>query len=160
MWSGWGPAVQVSHNSGVSGGWPPPLTPVVGHKPAVTEMKEPRYRRVTITEAATGEGKFSRPGNYGHVVVKIEPTARGKGVEILSEIAGAALPEGYVKSASDGVREALLEGAVPGCQVVDVIVRVVGGSCHPTDSSELAFKLAGIFAIKHALKSTDLAAIE
>jgi elongation factor G len=109
---------------------------VVGHEPATTQMKAPRYRRATIAETAKGEGKFSRPGHYGHVVVRIEPSARGKGVEVLSDIAGAAIPEGYVKSASDGVREALHGGAVPGCRVVDVVVHVVGGSCHPTDSSE------------------------
>jgi elongation factor G len=127
-------------------------------------MKEPKYRRVTITEAAEGEGKFIRHSaarsQYGHVVVRLEPNARGKGIEIISEVRGGAVPEEYIKPVTDAVREALHGGVVPGCRVVDVVVRVVGGSSHQMDSSEIAFKMAAIFALKDALKGTDPVVIE
>jgi elongation factor G len=112
--------------------------------------------RETVTTAADGEGKFIRQsggkGQYGHVVVKIEPNEKGKGVEVINEIVGGVIPKEFIKPSTDGILEGANNGSVAGYPVVDVIVRIVDGSFHEVDSSELAFKMAGIFAFKDAMK--------
>jgi len=113
--------------------------------------------RETITTPATGEGKFIRQsggkGQYGHAVVKIEPNEKGKGVEVVNEIVGGVIPKEFIKPTTDGILEGANNGVVAGYPVVDVIVRIIDGSFHEVDSSELAFKMAGIFAFKEAMKS-------
>ena len=115
--------------------------------------------RETILGAADGEGKFIRQsggkGQYGHVVVKIEPNEKGKGVEVINEIVGGVIPKEFIKPATEGVLEGTNNGAVAGYPVVDVKVRIVDGSFHPVDSNELAFKMAGIFAFKEAMKAAN-----
>ena len=115
--------------------------------------------RETVKIAAEGEGKFIRQsggkGQYGHVLVKLEPNAKGKGVEIINEIVGGAIPKEFIKPATEGILEGTNNGTVAGHPVVDVIVRIVDGSFHEVDSSELAFKMAGIFAFKDAMKKAD-----
>ena len=112
--------------------------------------------RETIAKAADGEGKFIRQsggkGQYGHVVIKLEPNLKGKGVEILNETVGGSIPKEFIKPATEGIREGTNNGVVAGFPVVDVIVRIIDGSFHEVDSSELAFKMAGIFAFKDAMK--------
>jgi elongation factor G len=112
--------------------------------------------RETVTAAADGEGKFIRQsggkGQYGHVVVKIEPNQKGKGVEVVNEIVGGVIPKEFIKPATDGILEGANNGVVAGYPVVDVIVRIIDGSFHEVDSSELAFKMAGIFGFKEAMK--------
>jgi len=112
--------------------------------------------RETVTKLAEGEGKFIRQsggkGQYGHVVVKVEPNEKGKGVEILDEIVGGAIPKEFIKPAIMGIKEGCNNGTIAGHPVVDVIVRIVDGSFHEVDSSELAFKMAGIFGFKDAMK--------
>ena len=112
--------------------------------------------RETILKSADGEGKFIRQsggkGQYGHVCVKIEPNEKGKGVEVINEIVGGAIPKEFIKPATEGILEGANNGAVAGYPVVDVIVRIVDGSFHEVDSSELAFKMAGIFGFKEAMK--------
>ncbi|ACB73519.1 elongation factor G [Opitutus terrae] len=112
--------------------------------------------RETVTKLADGEGKFIRQsggkGQYGHVVVKIEPNEKGKGVEVINEIVGGVIPKEFIKPSTDGILEGTNNGAVAGYPVVDVKVRIVDGSFHEVDSSELAFKMAGIFAFKDAMK--------
>jgi len=112
--------------------------------------------RETIGKAANGEGKFIRQsggkGQYGHVVIKLEPNGKGKGVEILNETVGGSIPKEFIKPATEGIREGTNNGVVAGFPVVDVIVRIIDGSFHEVDSSELAFKMAGIFAFKEAMK--------
>ncbi len=112
--------------------------------------------RETVTRPADGEGKFIRQsggkGQYGHVVVKIEPNEKGKGVEVVNEIVGGAIPKEFIKPTTDGIMEGCNNGVVAGYPVVDVIVRIVDGSFHEVDSSELAFKMAGIFGFKEAMK--------
>ncbi|MBI2518271.1 MAG: elongation factor G [Opitutae bacterium] len=113
--------------------------------------------RETVTAKAEGEGKFIRQsggkGQYGHVVVKIEPNEKGKGVEVVNEIVGGVIPKEFIKPATDGILEGANNGAVAGYPVVDVIVRIIDGSFHEVDSSELAFKMAGIFGFKEAMKA-------
>ena len=110
--------------------------------------------RETITKAADGEGKFIRQsggrGQYGHACVKVEPNEKGKGVEVLDEIVGGSIPREYIPAVEDGIREAIKSGVFAGYQVIDIKVSIVDGSFHEVDSNELAFKMAGIFALKDA----------
>lgn len=112
--------------------------------------------RETITASADGEGKFIRQsggkGQYGHVVVKMEPNEKGKGVEVINETVGGSIPKEFIKPSTEGIIEAANNGVVAGYPVVDVIIRIVDGSFHDVDSSEMAFKMAGIFAFKDAMK--------
>jgi elongation factor G len=112
--------------------------------------------RETITKAAEGEGKFIRQsggkGQYGHVVVKMEPNEKGKGVEVINETVGGSIPKEFIKPATDGLLEGANNGVIAGFPVVDAIIRIVDGSFHEVDSSEMAFKMAGIFAFKEAMK--------
>ncbi|MFA6962676.1 MAG: elongation factor G [Opitutaceae bacterium] len=115
--------------------------------------------RETITGKADGEGKFIRQsggkGQYGHVVVKMEPNEKGKGVEVINETVGGSIPKEFIKPSTEGILEAANNGVVAGYPVVDVIIRIVDGSFHDVDSSEMAFKMAGIFAFKDAMKAAQ-----
>jgi elongation factor G len=112
--------------------------------------------RETITKNATGEGKLIKQsggrGQYGHVVVKVEPRERGKGVTIENKIVGGAIPKEYIPAVKKGIEESVANGVVGGYQVIDFYVEIVDGSYHDVDSNELAFKLAAIFAMKDAFK--------
>jgi elongation factor G len=120
--------------------------------------------RETITKSAEGEGKFIRQsggrGQYGHAVVIIEPNERGKGVEIENKIVGGAIPKEYIPAVIDGVEEAIAGGVLAGYPVVDIKVAVTDGTFHEVDSSELAFKMAGIFAVKEAAKKANVILLE
>jgi elongation factor G len=112
--------------------------------------------RETISKAATGEGKFIRQsggrGQYGHCVVKIEPNEKGKGNEIISAIVGGVIPKEFIKPTIDGIREASNNGVIAGYPVIDFKAQIIDGSFHEVDSSEMAFKMAGIFGFKEAMK--------
>lgn len=112
--------------------------------------------RETITRAAEGEGKFVRQsggrGQYGHAVIKIEPQEKGKGIEVVNAIVGGAIPKEFIKPTFDGIYEAANNGVLAGYPVVDFKVTLFDGSFHDVDSSEMAFKMAGIFAVKEAMK--------
>ena len=112
--------------------------------------------RETITKPADGEGKFIRQsggrGQYGHACVQIQPNEKGKGIEIENKIVGGAIPKEYIPAVIDGIEEAIKGGVYAGYQVIDVKVQVVDGTFHEVDSNELAFKMAGIFALKDAFK--------
>jgi len=115
--------------------------------------------RETVTGTAEGEGKFIRQsggkGQYGHAVIRMEPNAKGKGIEVLNETVGGSIPREFIKPTIEGILEGANNGTVAGYPVVDVIVRIVDGSFHAVDSSELAFKMAGIFAFKDAMKKAN-----
>ena len=115
--------------------------------------------RETIGKAADGEGKFIRQsggkGQYGHVVIKMEPNEKGKGVEVINEVVGGSIPKEFIKPSTDGLLEGANNGVVAGFPVVDIIIRIIEGSFHEVDSSELAFKMAGIFAFKDAMKKAN-----
>jgi len=115
--------------------------------------------RETVTKAAEGEGKFIRQsggrGQYGHAMITLAPNERGKGVEIENKSVGGAIPKEYIPAVIDGVEEAIAGGVLAGYPVVDVKVEVVDGTFHEVDSSELAFKMAGIFALKDAAKKAN-----
>jgi elongation factor G len=115
--------------------------------------------RETIKKAADGEGKFIRQsggkGQYGHVIIKLEPAEKGKGIEVINETVGGSIPKEFIKPATEGLMEGCNNGVVAGFPVVDVIIRIIDGSFHEVDSSELAFKMAGIFAFKDAMKQAN-----
>src|SRR6266550_4412139 len=112
--------------------------------------------RETITKAAEGEGKFIRQsggrGQYGHALVEIQPNEKGKGIEVENKIVGGAIPKEYIPAVIDGIEEAIKGGVLAGYQLIDVKVEVIDGSFHEVDSNELAFRMAGIFALKDAFK--------
>ncbi|MBK7997788.1 MAG: elongation factor G [Verrucomicrobia bacterium] len=112
--------------------------------------------RETITKDAEGEGKFIRQsggrGQYGHACITIQPNEKGKGIEIENKIVGGAIPKEYVGAVIDGIEEAIRSGVHAGYQMIDIKAQVVDGSFHEVDSNELAFKMAGIFALKEAVK--------
>jgi elongation factor G len=115
--------------------------------------------RETITGKADGEGKFIRQsggrGQYGHACIKVEPNEKGKGVEILNEIVGGAIPREYIPAVISGIEEACKGGVYAGYQVIDIKVEIVDGTFHEVDSNELAFRMAGIFAMKDAFKKAN-----
>ncbi len=115
--------------------------------------------RETVTKAAEGEGKFIRQsggrGQYGHALVTLAPNERGKGVEIENKIVGGAIPREYIPAVIDGIEEAVASGVLAGYPMVDLKVNIVDGTYHEVDSSELAFKMAGIFALKEAARKAN-----
>jgi elongation factor G len=120
--------------------------------------------RETITRAAEGEGKFIRQsggrGQYGHACIKVAPNSRGKGVEVENKIVGGTIPKEFIGPVMDGVKEAIKGGVLAGFPMVDLRVEVVDGSFHEVDSSELAFRMAGIFAMKDACKKANVILLE
>jgi elongation factor G len=120
--------------------------------------------RETITKSADGEGKFIRQsggrGQYGHACVQIQPNEKGKGIEIENKIVGGAIPKEYIPAVIDGIEEAIKGGVYAGYQVIDVKVQIVDGTFHEVDSNELAFKMAGIFALKDAFKKAHPVLLE
>lgn len=111
--------------------------------------------RETITLNSEGVGKFIRQsggrGQYGHAEITLEPNV-GKGQEVVNEIVGGVIPKEYIKPTIEGINEAANNGTVAGYPVIDFKARIIFGSFHEVDSNEMAFKMAGIFAFKEAMK--------
>ena len=120
--------------------------------------------RETITKNAEGEGKFIRQsggrGQYGHACIQVQPNEKGKGVEVENKIVGGSIPKEYIPAVINGIEEAIKGGVYAGYQVIDIKVQVVDGSFHEVDSNELAFKMAGIFALKDAFKKAGPVLLE
>ncbi|MHB0922335.1 MAG: elongation factor G [Bellilinea sp.] len=91
-------------------------------------------------------------GQYGHVVFLMEPLERGNGVKFENKIVGGSIPKEYIPAVEKGVKEAAESGIIAGYPVTDVLVRLVDGSYHEVDSSEMAFKMAAIFAFKEGMQ--------
>lgn len=110
--------------------------------------------RETIRESVKAEGKFIRQsggkGQYGHVVINLEPGEPGSGFEFVSKIVGGTVPKEYINPAEQGIKEACETGVVAGYPLIDVKATLVDGSYHDVDSSEMAFKIAGSMALKAA----------
>jgi elongation factor G len=110
----------------------------------------------TILRKVTAEGKFVRQsggrGQYGHVVIELEPNEKGKGFEFENAIVGGVVPKEYIKPVEQGIVEAMRNGVLAGYPVEDVKVKLFDGSFHPVDSSEMAFKIAGSIAFKEGAK--------
>ncbi len=120
--------------------------------------------RETITKPATGDGKLIKQsggrGQYGHVIVNVRPSERGKGLTIENEVVGGTIPKEYIPACKKGIEEAVLNGIVGGYPVIDVEVDIIDGSYHDVDSNELAFKMAAIFAVKDAFKKAGAILLE
>ncbi len=110
--------------------------------------------RETITRAVTMEGRFVRQtggrGQYGHVEIELEPLGKGSGVEFEDGLVGSSVPREYVPAIKQGIEEAASAGVMAGYPVTDVKVRLVDGSYHPVDSSEMAFRIAASMAFRDA----------
>ena len=120
--------------------------------------------RETITQPSGGEGKLIKQsggrGQYGHVIVNVQPNERGKGLTIENKVVGGTIPKEYIPAVKKGIEEAVLNGIVGGFPVVDVNVDIIDGSYHDVDSNEMAFKLAAIFAVKDGFKKAKAILLE
>ena len=121
--------------------------------------------RETITRLAKEiEGKFIRQsggkGQYGHVVINVEPAEQGAGFVFEDKIVGGVIPREFIKPVEAGIREALETGVLAGYPMVDVKVQLVFGSYHDVDSSEMAFKIAGSMAFKEAARAAGPVLLE
>jgi elongation factor G len=120
--------------------------------------------RESIRQAAKGEMKFVRQsggrGQYGHVVLEIEPGEAGSGYTFESKIVGGVIPKEYIPAVDKGCKEALESGVVTGYPMVDVKVLLTFGSYHEVDSSEMAFAIAGSMAVKEAVQKANPALLE
>jgi elongation factor G len=120
--------------------------------------------RETIRKAVRAEGKFIRQsggkGQYGHVVIELEPAEVGTGFEFVSKIVGGVVPKEYINPAEQGMKEACESGILAGFPVIDLRATLVDGSYHDVDSSEMAFKIAGSMAIKEAVMKANPVLLE
>jgi elongation factor G len=120
--------------------------------------------RETIRKAVRAEGKFIRQsggkGQYGHVVIELEPAEVGTGFQFVSKIVGGTVPKEYIGPAEQGMKEACESGIVAGYPVIDLKATMVDGSFHDVDSNEMAFKIAGSMAIKAAVMKASPVLLE
>ncbi len=120
--------------------------------------------RETIRKQVTQDYKHAKQsggkGQYGHVVLELVPQGRGKGYEFENAITGGAVPKEFIPAVDKGIRETITGGPLAGFPVVDVKVRLVDGSYHDVDSSEMAFKLAASMAFKEGFRKADPVLLE
>ncbi|KGG13537.1 MULTISPECIES: elongation factor G [Prochlorococcus] len=120
--------------------------------------------RETIRSSSKGEGKYARQtggkGQYGHVVIEMEPGEPGSGFEFVNKIVGGVVPKEYIGPASNGMKETCESGVLAGYPLIDVKVTMVDGSFHDVDSSEMAFKIAGSMAFKDGVKKCNPVLLE
>jgi elongation factor G len=120
--------------------------------------------RETVTKTSEAESKYIRQtggrGQYGHVIITLEPLPPAKGFEFVNKIVGGVIPREYIPAVEKGIKEALTSGVLAGYPVVDVRVTLTDGSFHEVDSSEMAFKIAGSMAFKDACKKASPVILE
>ena len=120
--------------------------------------------RETITKQVKAEGRFIKQtggrGQYGHVWLEIEPLPRGKGFEFVDAITGGVIPKEYIPAVEQGVREAIERGVIAGYPLTDLRVKLVDGSYHEVDSSDMAFAIAGSMALKEGVKKANPVLLE
>jgi len=121
--------------------------------------------RETIRKAVQNvEARFVRQtggrGQFGHVVINIEPTEPGVGFVFEDEIVGGAIPREFIRPVQQGIREAMDSGVLAGYPLIDIKASLIDGSTHDVDSSEMAFKIAGSMALKEGVKRADPAILE
>lgn len=120
--------------------------------------------RETIRKPAKIDNRFKRQtgghGQFGHVVIEFEPLPSGSGFEFGDKIVGGVVPKQYIPAVEKGLRETLIEGVLAGYPVVDLRARLVDGSYHTVDSSEMAFKVAASQALKRAFPEADPTLLE
>lgn len=120
--------------------------------------------RETIRQKAEAEHKYAKQsggrGQYGHCYLRVEPQEAGKGYEFADEVKGGAIPREYIPAVEKGVKEAMQSGILAGYPMVDIKTTVYDGSYHEVDSSEIAFKMAAIFAFKEACQKGSAVLLE
>ena len=120
--------------------------------------------RETIRKPAKAEGKFIRQsggkGQYGHVVLEVEPGQAGSGFEFVSKIVGGTIPKEYISPAEQGMKQSCESGILAGYPVIDLKVTLVDGSFHEVDSSEMAFQIAGSMGMKDAVMKASPVLLE
>jgi len=120
--------------------------------------------RETVLKPAKADAKFIRQsggkGQYGHVVIELEPAEQGSGFEFVSKIVGGTIPREFIAPAEQGMKEACESGILAGYPLIDVKVTLVDGSYHDVDSSEMAFKIAGSMAVKDAVMKASPVLLE
>jgi elongation factor G len=113
----------------------------------------------TVTTSAKGDYKHKKQtgghGQYGHVMLEVEPLPRGTGLEFVDAVVGGTIPRNFLPAVEKGVKDAVHEGTIAGYPVVDVRAKVYDGSFHPVDSSEICFKIAGAGALKKAMEGAN-----
>ncbi len=113
----------------------------------------------TIKSTVSEDYKYARQsggkGQYGHVKITIEPNEKGKGYEFINKVVGGEIPKEFIPAVDAGIQGAMQTGVLAGYNVVDVKVTLTGGSYHPVDSSEMAFKIAGSIAFKNAMRKAN-----
>ncbi len=127
-------------------------------RPQVALRETIRHRTENV------EGRFVRQtggrGQYGHVVINIEPTDPGVGFLFVDKVSGGAIPREYIGSVEKGIKDALQNGVLAGYPVIDVKVELVDGSYHDVDSSEMAFRIAGSMALKEGVRRSGPVLLE
>jgi len=122
------------------------------------------YRETVTRPVHKIEGRFVRQtggrGQYGHVVIDMEPNEAGGGYEFESRIVGGTIPRDYIPAVDDGIQEAMSTGVIAGYPMVDIKVSLIDGSYHEVDSSDMAFKIAGSLAFKNAAQKAKPALLE
>ncbi|MCA9382356.1 elongation factor G [Candidatus Dojkabacteria bacterium] len=122
------------------------------------------YKETVLSSAKDVEVKYIRQsggrGQYGHVVINIEPNERGKGFEFINEIKGGSIPREYIPAVQKGMEKSMASGILGGYPVVDIIVHLTDGSYHEVDSSEQAFQIAGSMALKDGMKLANPTLLE
>ena len=120
--------------------------------------------RETVKKSQEAEAKYIRQtggrGQYGHVILTVEPQEPGKGYEFVNKIVGGVIPREYIPAIDKGIKEAMTSGVLAGYPVVDIKITVIDGSFHEVDSSEMAFKIAGSMAFKDACKRANPVILE
>jgi len=130
---------------------------------ANTGKPEVAYRE-TILKPAHSDTKFVKQsgghGQYGHVIIDIEPKPRGHGVTIENKVVGGRIPKEFIKPIEAGLKEAAFTGVLAGYNLIDLNMKIVDGSYHPVDSSEMAFKICASMAFKDAAKKAGIILLE
>ena len=120
--------------------------------------------RETITRTVKAEGRFVRQsggrGQYGHVVLTLEPLEPGSGYEFVNRVIGGAIPGGFISPVDAGIKEAMKSGILAGFQMIDIRATLIDGSYHEVDSSEMAFKIAGSMAFKNGAETAGSILLE
>ncbi len=122
------------------------------------------YKETITIPVESVEGKYIRQsggrGQYGHVVIKLEPLERGKGFEFVNAIKGGIIPDNFIPAVEKGIKEAMEKGVIAGYPVTDIKVILYDGSYHEVDSSDLAFKIAGAIALQEGVKQGNPVLLE
>ena len=118
----------------------------------------------TITKSVQSEGRFVRQtggrGQYGHVVIQLEPAPKGSGFIFENNLIGGVIPKEFIPSISKGIKQSTSSGIILGYPVVDIKVTLLDGSYHPVDSSEMSFQVAGSMALLEGLKKASSVLLE